>query len=172
MPSKRSDSSKRSGSASFFISQLGIISLEVVVWTRVLAKICSCCHHVRFMAGESLIANERVETLKEKLTGHPIYESSRRFRIYVLYGASHLCRMGFHVVIESTPSRSCTSTITMDAVLSTELRRFINEIVLGEECDEYNVAGMRRFISHFELYLLSMEEVKAIPDRSGSSSLS
>jgi len=33
-----------------------------------------------------------------------------------------------------------------------ELRRFINEIVLGEECDEYNVAGMRRFISHFELY--------------------
>src|SRR5467141_3102176 len=42
-----------------------------------------------------------------------------------------------------------------------ELRRFINEIVLGEECDEYNVAGMRRFISHFELYLLSMEEVKA-----------
>src|SRR5467141_2060306 len=42
-----------------------------------------------------------------------------------------------------------------------ELRRFVNEIVLGEECDEYNVAGMRRFISHFELYLLSMEEVKA-----------
>src|SRR5258707_12626824 len=42
-----------------------------------------------------------------------------------------------------------------------ELRRFINEIVLGEECDEYNVAGTRRFISHFELYLLSMDEVKA-----------
>src|SRR5258708_19556615 len=42
-----------------------------------------------------------------------------------------------------------------------ELRRFINEIVLGEECDEYDVAGTRRFISHFELYLLSMEEVRA-----------
>src|SRR5258708_35053024 len=42
-----------------------------------------------------------------------------------------------------------------------EMRRFINEIVLGEECDEYDVAGTRRFISHFELYLLSMEEVKA-----------
>jgi len=27
------------------------------------------------MAGESLIANKRVETLKEKLTGHTIYES-------------------------------------------------------------------------------------------------
>jgi len=42
-----------------------------------------------------------------------------------------------------------------------ELRRFVNEIVLGEECDEYNVHGHRRFISHFELYLLAMEEVQA-----------
>lgn len=39
--------------------------------------------------------------------------------------------------------------------------RFINEIVLGEECDEYDVAGTSRFISHFELYLLAMEEVQA-----------
>ncbi len=36
-------------------------------------------------------------------------------------------------------------------------RRFVNEIVLGEESDEYQ----GRPISHFEIYLEAMEQVKA-----------
>jgi len=49
----------------------------------------------------------------------------------------------------------------LDALFSPRVAAFHNEIVLGEECDEYEVAGTKRFISHFELYLLSMEEVQA-----------
>jgi hypothetical protein len=39
-----------------------------------------------------------------------------------------------------------------------EYARFVNEIVLGEETDEYHQGG---YISHFELYLQAMEEVGA-----------
>ena len=39
------------------------------------------------------------------------------------------------------------------------LRRFINEVILEEECDEGLNEG--EYTSHFEIYLRSMEEVGA-----------
>jgi hypothetical protein len=114
------------------------------------------------MAGESLIANERVETLKEKLTRHPIYESVETLQDLRCFMEHHIYAVwDFMSLLKALQAAVAPAQTPWMPSSRPELRRFINEIVLGEECDEYNFAGTRRFISHFELYLLSMEEVKA-----------
>jgi len=112
------------------------------------------------MAGENLIADERVEALKERLTTHPIYEAVetlqdlRRFMEHHIYAV-----WDFMSLLKALQAAVAPAQTPWMPSPRPELRRFINEIVLGEECDEYDVAGTRRFISHFELYLLSMEEL-------------
>ena len=44
---------------------------------------------------------------------------------------------------------------------NTALCHFINEIVLGEECDDLGSGDANQAISHYELYLKAMGEVKA-----------
>src|SRR5260370_28509249 len=114
------------------------------------------------MAGENLIANERVETLKEKLTRHPIYESIETLQHLRCFMEHHIYAVwDFMSLLKALQAAVAPAQTPWMPSPRPEMRRFINEIVLGEECDEYDVAGTRRFISHFELYLLSMEEVKA-----------
>ena len=106
------------------------------------------------MAGESLIANERVETLKERLTKHPIYESVETLRDLRCFMEHHIYAVwDFMSLLKALQAAVAPAKTPWMPSSRPELRRFINEIVLGEECDEYNVAGTRRFISHFELYL-------------------
>jgi hypothetical protein len=114
------------------------------------------------VAGESLIANERVETLKEELTRHPIYASVETLQDLRCFMEHHIFAVwDFMSLLKALQAAVAPAKTPWMPSSRPELRRFINEIVLGEECDEYNVAGTRRFISHFDLYLLSMEEVKA-----------
>ncbi len=114
------------------------------------------------MAGENLIANERVETLKEKLTRHPIYESIETLQHLRCFMEHHIYAVwDFMSLLKALQAAVAPAQTPWMPSSRPELRRFINEIVLGEECDEYNAGGTRRFISHFELYLLSMEEVNA-----------
>jgi hypothetical protein len=114
------------------------------------------------MAGENLIASERVEMLKEKLTRHPIYESIETLQHLRCFMEHHIYAVwDFMSLLKALQAAVAPAQAPWMPSPRPEMRRFINEIVLGEECDEYDVAGTRRFISHFELYLLSMEEVKA-----------
>jgi hypothetical protein len=114
------------------------------------------------MAGESLIANEWVETLKERLTGHSIYASVKTLQDLRCFMEHHVYAVwDFMSLLKALQAAVAPARTPWMPSSQPELRRFINEIVLGEECDEYNASGTRRFISHFELYLLAMEEVKA-----------
>ncbi|MDB6111835.1 MAG: SAM-dependent methyltransferase [Pedosphaera sp.] len=114
------------------------------------------------MAGENLIANERVEALKEQLTTHPIYEAVETLQDLRCFMEHHIYAVwDFMSLLKALQAAVAPAQTPWMPSPRPELRRFVNEIVLGEECDEYNVGGTRRFISHFELYLLSMEEVKA-----------
>ena len=114
------------------------------------------------MAGDSLIANERVEALKEQLITHPIYEAVETLQDLRCFMEHHIYAVwDFMSLLKALQSAVAPAQTPWMPSPRPEMRRFINEIVLGEECDEYHVDGTRRFISHFELYLLAMEEVQA-----------
>src|SRR5260370_8306991 len=129
-----------------------------------LDKVCSCRHHVVRMEGESLIANKRVETLKEKLTRHPIYESVETLQHLRCFMEHHIYAVwDFMSLLKALQAAVAPAQTPWMPSSRPEFRRFINEIVMAEECDEYNAGGTKRFINHFELYLLSLEEVNAHP---------
>jgi hypothetical protein len=114
------------------------------------------------MASESVIANERVAGLKEQLRTHPIYAAVETLEDLRCFMEHHIYAVwDFMSLLKALQAAVAPAQTPWLPSPRPELRRFVNEIVLGEECDEYDVNGTRRFISHFELYLLSMEEVKA-----------
>ncbi|MDB6025059.1 MAG: heme oxygenase [Verrucomicrobiales bacterium] len=114
------------------------------------------------MTDKGLIANERIESLKEQLMTHPIYDAIETLQDLRCFMEHHIYAVwDFMSLLKALQAAVAPAQTPWMPSPRPELRRFINEIVLGEECDEYNVDGTRRFISHFELYLLSMEEVQA-----------
>ena len=108
------------------------------------------------------MASGRMATLKEQLTAHPVYAA-------VATPADLRCFMEHHVyavwdfmsLLKALQGAVAPAQTPWLPSPQPELRRFINEIVLGEECDEYLPGGPGKFISHYELYLLAMEEVGA-----------
>src|SRR5258708_34160800 len=114
------------------------------------------------MTSESLPANGPVSELKQKIARHLIYESIETLPDLRCFMEHHIYAVwDFMSLLKALQAAVAPAQTPWIPSSRPELRRFINEIVLGEECDEYSVAGTRRFISHFELYLLSMEEVNA-----------
>jgi hypothetical protein len=114
------------------------------------------------MTGNSSIAGQRVKALKEQLTAHPIYESVKTLRDLRCFMEHHIYAVwDFMSLLKALQAAVAPAQTPWMPSARPEMRRFINEIVLGEECDEYDLKGTKRFISHFELYLLAMEEVEA-----------
>lgn len=107
----------------------------------------------------STMNTQMLETARNELLMHPVYKqvnSPERLRIFMGYHVfavwdfmSLLKRLQQHVTCVDVPW-----VPGKDA----QFARFVNEIVLGEECDEDGQGG---YISHFDLYCLAMEECAA-----------
>lgn len=96
---------------------------------------------------------------RKELLEHPLYrtiidvDSVRRFMAF------HVFAVWDFMSLLTSLQRSLTCTqIPWVPNRDPELARFINEIVLGEESDETPDGG---YLSHYELYLVAMDEVGA-----------
>ncbi|MGA2869023.1 MAG: DUF3050 domain-containing protein [Verrucomicrobiota bacterium] len=114
------------------------------------------------MNSDILTLPPSVETLKEQLTTHPIYAAVETLPDLRCFMEHHVFAVwDFMSLLKALQASTAPTQTPWLPAPQPALRRFINEIVLGEECDEYQGQGTKQFISHFELYLLSMEEVQA-----------
>ena len=101
--------------------------------------------------------------LRDQLLQHKIYScivdisSLQRFMQHHAFAV-----LDFMWLLKRLQKELCCSEVPWLPAKNSDLARFVNEIVLGEETDE---DGLNSFCSHFELYLQSMEDVRA--DRSG-----
>jgi hypothetical protein len=101
---------------------------------------------------------ERIGPLRARLAAHPLYASITSPKHIRTFMESHVFAVWDFMSLLTTLQRmlTCVSTPWVPTPWPAS-RRFINEIVLGEESDKFE----GRSISHFELYLEAMEECGA-----------
>ena len=100
----------------------------------------------------------RISPLRIRLNTHPLYASIRTPEHLRLFMQSHVFAVwDFMSLLKALQSQLTCTTAPWAPTPFPASRRFINEIVLGEESDLYE----GRAISHFELYLEAMQQARA-----------
>ena len=105
---------------------------------------------------------DRLAPLRARLTSHPLYASMKTREDLRVFMESHVYAVwDFMCLLKALQQKlTCVETFWVPTKLAAS-RRFVNEIVLGEESDEYQ----GRPISHFEMYLEAMAESGADTSR-------
>ena len=100
----------------------------------------------------------RIAPLRERLTAHPLYAAIRTQDHLRVFMESHVFAVwDFMSLLKALQQKLTCVSVPWTPTPWPESRRFINEIVLGEESDEFE----GRAVSHFEVYLEAMQEAGA-----------
>ena len=100
-----------------------------------------------------------LEPLQEKLEQHPVYAGVRDEALLRVFMQHHVFSVwDFMSLLKSLQATVAPANVPWLPAGNAELRRFINDIVREEECDELPAGG---HASHFEMYHTAMREVGA-----------
>jgi Protein of unknown function (DUF3050) len=99
-----------------------------------------------------------VEAARLRAVEHPLYRSMTSVERVCAFMSIHVFAVWDFMALLKTLQRQLTCVdVPWRPVGDPHVRRLINEIVLGEECDE--VGG--QVLSHFEMYLAAMDQAGA-----------
>ena len=97
--------------------------------------------------------------VRQELLAHPVYQSLETLEDLQQFTQYHVFAVwDFMSLLKALQAGFTSVSSPWRPVGNPEIRRFINEIVLGEESD---VDAQGRAVSHFELYLQAMRELGA-----------
>lgn len=114
---------------------------------------------LRSESSAAAIILRETESLRDELLNHQIYRAvttSSDLQIFMQHHVFAVC--DFMWLVKRLQDEICGTTHPWTPPQAPQLCRFVNEIVLGEECDEDGDGG---YCSHFELYLRAMDDVKS-----------
>jgi len=114
----------------------------------------------------SAISPDIIAALRQRLDNHPLYSRVRNLDDLRLFMAHHVYSVwDFMSLLKYLQRQLAPAQLPWTPRGSGPVRFFINQIVVGEECDEGppNAAGEPTWLSHFELYCDAMREIGADP---------
>ena len=104
-------------------------------------------------------ALKNLESCRHGLLLHPLYDSVQTVDSLRLFMREHVFAVwDFMSLLKRLQQIVTCCEVPWLPAPEPSLARFINEIVLGEECDEDGDCG---YSSHYELYLSAMDEIGA-----------
>ena len=105
-------------------------------------------------------SNSNLIKLQNNLRNHPIYNSIETLEDLRCFVEHHIYSVwDFMSLVKYIQSEISPSIYPWLPNNHSNLRRFINEIVLEEESDELNMRD--KYLSHFEIYQKAMAEIGA-----------
>jgi len=106
------------------------------------------------------ISSKEISKYLSSLNSHPVYDSIKTLEDLQVFMEHHIYSVwDFMSLIKYLQGVVAPTNHPWTPRGDGDVRRFINELVLEEECDE--LPGTNHFISHFELYQMAMKEVGA-----------
>jgi len=101
--------------------------------------------------------------LRTQLLQHSIYDQISTVNWLKVFMQHHVFAvMDFMWLLKRLQHDLCCNTVPWLPPANSDLARFVNEIVLGEETDE---DGRQGYCSHFEMYLQAMSDIGASTDQ-------
>lgn len=118
-----------------------------------------CMSSILVIGGVADRGQDSLEPLRKQLLNHELYDSVQTADCLRIFMREHAFAVWDFMSLLKRLQQivTCTAVPWLPPADPTTCR-FINEIVLGEECDEDGRGG---YASHFELYLQAMDEVGA-----------
>lgn len=105
------------------------------------------------------ILKSRIEPLRKELIAHPVYSEISSLEDLKAFTEEHVFAVwDFMSLLKSLQQHLTCVQVPWFPTKNVETRRFINEIVLGEESD---VDAEGNTMSHFEMYLKAMDDLGA-----------
>ena len=113
---------------------------------------------IQTVAQSTAFIEAHIAPLRARLAAHPLYSSVRTEAHLRIFMQAHVFAVwDFMSLLKALQAKLTCVTVPWVPTPFPESRRFINEIVLGEESDKFE----GRAISHCELYLEAMEQCGA-----------
>ncbi len=105
------------------------------------------------------IIEQAIDKIRQRLLSHPIYASVDRIEHLQIFMKNHVFAVwDFMSLLKRLQKDVAGCDLPWLPPTDANFARFVNEILLGEECDEDGQGG---YASHYELYLSAMTEVAA-----------
>lgn len=112
----------------------------------------------------ALFSLEPIKALRSRLATHPVYAAVKDHETLITFMRHHVYSVwDFMSLVKYLQNEVAPARTPWLPHGDTQVRRFINDIVLEEESDEslsVDDQGYPIYTSHFELYMAAMEEVR------------